>query len=96
MQPRRLPQRLSSKFIEARASLDEAQKYQGLLWQGNAYALQPLARDAFRAIGFSVTPDLNQAADLRDGDTIALLEIDASNETVGERSYLALQRRIRS
>ena len=82
------------QFIEACASLNEAQKYQGLLWQGTAYALQPLARDAFRAIGFSVTPDLNQPADLRDDDTIALLEIDASNETVSERSYLALQRRI--
>ena len=56
-------------------------------------------RDAFRAIGFRITPDLNQPAILHDesdptGDFDALLEIDSADGTVHEQSYLTLQRRI--
>jgi hypothetical protein len=56
-------------------------------------------RDAFRALGFRISPDINVPAVLHDesdasGEFDALLEIDSSDGTVREQSYLNLQRRI--
>ena len=51
-------------------------------------------RDALRELGFTVPTDLNVPAELRDGEEIALLEIDASAGCVAESAYLSLQRRI--
>lgn len=89
-----------SRFVEARAYQAEAGKYQGLLWRDGRYALEPLVREAFRTLGFQIDVELDRPALLRDGaeeaeeERVALLEIDASQGTVSERSYLALQRRI--
>ena len=83
-----------SRLVEARAALADVARFQGLLWRHGPYGFAPLVRDAFRALGFSVTPDLQQPAELKDGDEIALLEVDASAHTVKEQSYLTLQRRI--
>ena len=83
-----------SRLVEARAALADVARFQGLLWRQGPYGFAPLVRDAFRALGFSVTPDLQQPAELKDGDEIALLEVDASAHTVKEQSYLKLQRRI--
>ncbi len=79
---------------EAAATLAEAEKYRALLWRGGAYAFAPAVRDAFRALGFTVTGDAHQATELRDASTVALLEMDAALGTVAERAYLTLQRRI--
>ena len=90
-----------SRLVEARAYQTEAGKYQGLLWRDGRYALEPLVREAFRTLGFEIDVELDRPALLRDGaeegeeeERVALLEIDASQGTVSERSYLALQRRI--
>ena len=83
-----------SRLVEARAHATDASKYHGLLWRAGHYSLEPLVRDAFRELGFTVPTDLTRSAELRDGDQIALLEIDASNGSVAESAYLALQRRI--
>ena len=83
-----------ARLAEARAALADASRYQGLLWREGRYAFAPLARDAFRALGFVVTPDLREPAELADGEEVALLEVDASAHTVKESSYFRLQRRI--
>ncbi len=83
-----------SRLHEVRATLADAARYQGLLWREGRYAFEPLVRDAFRALGFTVTPELTDPAELADGDEIALLEVDASSHTVKESSYFQLQRRI--
>jgi len=83
-----------SRLIETRAALADASRYQGLLWREGHYAFAPLVRDAFRALGFVVTPELREPAELADGAEVALLEVDASAHTVKESSYFRLQRRI--
>ncbi len=83
-----------SRLVEARAHVTDASKYHGLLWSAGHYSFEPLVRDAFRELGFTVSPDLNSPADLRDGDSLTLVEIDASAQTVAETSYLTLQRRV--
>ena len=83
-----------SRLVETGAYLTEASKYLGLLWRGGRYGFEPLVRDALRLLGFTVTPDLNQPAELQEDESIALLEVDASGQTVKENAYLSLQRRI--
>lgn len=83
-----------SRLQEVRAALVDGARYQGLLWREGRYAFEPLVRDALRALGFTVTPELTDPAELADGDEIALLEVDASAHTVKESSYFQLQRRI--
>ena len=83
-----------SRLVEARAHATDASKYHGLLWRAGHYSLEPLVRDALRELGFTVPTDLNLPAELRDGEEVALLEIDASASSVAESAYLALQRRI--
>lgn len=83
-----------SRLVEARAHATDASKYHGLLWRAGHYSLEPLVRDALRELGFTVPTDLNLPAELRDGEEVALLEIDASAGSVAESAYLALQRRI--
>ena len=78
----------------AQAMLSEAEKFRGLLWRGSHYDFEPLVRDAFRALGFRVSPDLNVPAELWVANEVAFLETDAADSTVKERAYLALQRRI--
>ena len=83
-----------ASLVEARAFLADARRFQALLWRGGRFGLEPVVREAFRTLGFEVAPDLDQPAELKDGKTIALLEIDASLATVKEQAYLTLQRRI--
>ena len=83
-----------NRLLEARAFHSEAAKYHGLLWRWGKYDWEPLVRDAFRVLGFTVSPDLDLPPELEDGDTIALLEVDASERTIEDRRYLALQRRV--
>ena len=78
----------------AQAQLSEAEKFRGLLWRGSHYAFEPLVRDAFRALGFRVSPDLSVPAELWVANEVVFLETDAADGTVKERAYLALQRRI--
>lgn len=88
-----------SALVEARAFHSDAARFHALLWRAGRYAFEPVVRDAFRAIGFRISPDLNEPAVLHDesdagGEFDALLEIDASDGTIREQSYLNLQRRI--
>lgn len=83
-----------SALVEARAHLTDAAKFHGLLWRAGRFSLEPLVRDAFRQLGFDVPTALERPPELRDGDDVALLEIDASAGPVSERPYLTLQRRI--
>ena len=88
-----------SALVEARAFYSDAARFHALLWRGGHYAFEPVVRDAFRALGFRVSADLNAPAVLHDesdpgGEFDALLEIDSSDGTVREQSYLNLQRRI--
>ncbi|MCZ6546270.1 MAG: hypothetical protein O6913_11315 [Chloroflexi bacterium] len=83
-----------SHLVEARAHFTDASKYHGLLWRAGHYSFEPLVRDAFRELGFTVAPELDRPAELANGDEVALLEIDGSTGTVAESAYLALQRRV--
>ncbi|PZC45392.1 MAG: hypothetical protein DK306_001524 [Chloroflexi bacterium] len=83
-----------SRLVEAQAHVTDASKYHGLLWSAGHYSFEPLVRGAFRELGFTVSPNLNQAVDIREGNETALVELDASSQTVGEGAYLALQRRV--
>ena len=78
----------------AQAQLSESEKFRGLLWRGSHYAFEPLVRDAFRALGFRVSPDLSVPAELWVANEVVFLETDAADGTVKERAYMALQRRI--
>jgi hypothetical protein len=84
----------NGRLVEARATLEDASRYQGLLWREGDYSFAPLVRDAFRALGFVVTPEIQNPAEITNDDEIAILEIDASAHTVKESSYFRLQRRI--
>jgi len=81
-------------YTEARTRLDEVARYRRLLWQEGTYGLEPVVRDAFQLLGFTVTTDLDTPATIvADGQT-AFLEVEGSTETVVEWPYFRLQKRL--
>ena len=82
------------RCTETRAALAEAARFSELLWRPSGAKLSALAADAFRVLGFRVSADAASGAELSDGSEVALLEVEASDQEVSERVYLALQRRL--
>ncbi|MGI8552444.1 MAG: hypothetical protein ACR2PL_16895 [Dehalococcoidia bacterium] len=82
------------QFTEAQANLRQLTRYRRLLWQEGRYGLEPVVRDAFQALGFYVTLDLDRPLVLEADGHTAFVEVEGSQETVVEWPYFRLQKRL--
>jgi len=78
----------------AQASLEELARFQALLWQEGALALEPVAVDALKRIGFTVYDANPDEIEIRDGQHSAIVEFDASDGAVGMAAHYRLRQRI--
>ena len=82
------------QLAEAKANLQELDKYRHLLWQEGKYGLEATARDAFSLLGFQITPSLDEPCALfADSDKI-LLEVEGAPAEVGMEPHYRLRRRL--
>ncbi len=84
----------TARMNEASTKLDQVARFRRLLWQEGSYGLDPVVRDAFQVLGFSVNVDVDQPAVLQADGRTAFLEVEGSRETVVEWPYFRLQKRL--
>jgi hypothetical protein len=78
----------------ARASYDELARFERLLWQEGRLGLEDVVIEALRRIGFTVYDAGHEELEVRDGDTSALVEVEASEAPVGLAPHYRLRQRI--
>lgn len=81
-----------AKLQDAETRLHELARFRSLLWEDGAARLEPLLREAFRLLGFDVTPEEKPAEVSAEGER-ALLEWDASTEQVEMEGHYRLRKR---
>jgi hypothetical protein len=82
------------RLVEAKARLQELDKFRRLLWQEGKYGLEAVAREALRLLGFQVTHSLDEPCVLYSGGERILLEVEGSPETVGMEPHYRLRGRL--
>jgi hypothetical protein len=83
-----------AKAAEARARLIELDKYRRLLWQEGKYGLEAVARQAFAALGYSLSDNLDEPCVLFSSGEQLLIEIEGSPAAVGMEAHYRLRRRL--
>lgn len=84
----------NQRYSEAKTKLDQVARYRRLLWQQGSYGLEPVVRDAFQLLGFSLTLDPDSPAVMDADGRTAFLEVEGSREAVVEWPYFRLQKRL--
>ena len=79
---------------DAQAAHNELARYHALLWQEGALGLDPVVIDALRQVGFDVFDQKPDEIEIKFGETSVLVEIDASDGTVGMAPHYRLRQRI--
>ncbi len=92
---------MNQNLKAAKAIYDDAKRFQGLLWRRGLFGFEAAVRDAFRLLGFSVSPEMSQNAVLREKEGTRdelkiFLEVESSDNTVSDNAYLRLRHRIDS
>jgi hypothetical protein len=90
----RAVQEARDRLMEIQARSTDLGRFRRLLWMGTSTGLDPAVRAAFRELGFSVEYDDARPLSMQRDGEYALIEVDASDDEVGEWPYLRLQRRL--
>lgn len=85
---------VQQRYENAKTQLDQVVRYRRLLWQSGRYGLEPVVRDAFQLLGFSVTLDPDTPAVMDADGRTAFLEVEGAREAVVEWPYFRLQKRL--
>ncbi len=83
-----------AKAVEAKARLSELDKYRRLLWQEGKFGLETIARQAFGALGYSLSDNLDEPCVLFFSGGQLLVEAEGSPTAVGMEPHYRLRRRI--
>ena len=83
-----------AKADEARARLGEIDRYRQLLWQEGKFGLEAISRQAFAALGYQVSDDLDQPCVLFNAGERVLVEVEGSPAAAGMEAHYRLRRRM--
>ena len=83
-----------AKAAETGARVAELDKYRRLLWQEGKYGLEAVARQAFAALGYQVSDNLDEPCALFNSGERLLVEVEGSPAAVGMEAHYRLRRRI--
>jgi hypothetical protein len=83
-----------SKLDEAKARLEELDRYHRMLWQEGKLGLEQPVREALKALGYKATESIDEPCALYNGTERILLEVEGSPAAVGMEPHYRLRRRI--
>jgi len=83
-----------AKAAEAKTRLVELDKYRRLLWQEGKFGLEAVARQAFAALGYNLSDNLDEPCTLFSSGEQLLVEVEGSPAAVGMEAHYRLRRRL--